>query len=201
MDERRTILLCPFGNQRVPESAAQPRHVNSRIDPQPDAAPAQFSGQPRIISGHQPEGIVAKVQHLGFAQETVRPIRHGHHRRQRGRLQYAFFTEVIQKNNRTARDQLRRDHFPNFVFALRYRPAFGGQARRNDADQAGQQPLARALSGSFDQVNRGEAGDQASQKWEEDCRHGMGAIRLLHEREIDEQFVHQQRSGARDLFG
>ena len=200
MDERRTILLGPFGNQRVFESAAQPRHVDSRIDAQPDAAPAQFSRQPRIVSGHQPESIVAKVQHLGFAQEAVRPIRHGHHRRQRGRLQHPFFAEVIEKNDRATRDQLRRDHLPDFVFVLRHGPALGRQTRRNDADQAGQQSLAGALSGSFDQVNRSEAGDHAPQKGEKDCGDGMGAVRVPHEREVHEQFIHKQRSGARDLL-
>ena len=71
----------------------------------------------------------------------------------------------------------RRDHLPDFVFVLRDGPALGRQSRRNDADQAGQQPLTRALSrekalSKADQFGKKTFGKNCQKILEEEKNHG-----------------------------
>src|ERR1035438_5636013 len=63
VDQRRAILLGPFGDERVFESRPQPRHVDPWIYAEPNTAPTHLAGQPRIVAGHQPKCIVPEMQH------------------------------------------------------------------------------------------------------------------------------------------
>ena len=117
---------------------ALPRSIQSRINPDSNAAPREFQVEMGIVGGHHPQALVGKRRHPRLTKHSICPPNRRKHGRERGGMELFPVIGVVQKHDWTGLQQLGGNHFPDLVIILGKCAALTIRPACNDCDDVGE---------------------------------------------------------------